>query len=51
MSALSFRLLRGFIRWTDDIPTYKGIVPTEAYKARDVRDAVPCVNAKEGDVL
>ncbi|CPH74690.1 tyrosine-type recombinase/integrase [Burkholderia pseudomallei] len=51
MSALSFRLLRGFIRWTHDSPRYKGIVPTDAYKARDVRDVVPRVKAKDGDSL
>jgi integrase len=51
MSALSFRLLRGFIRWADDTPVYKGIVPTDAYKARDVKDAVPRVRAKDGDSL
>ncbi|WP_233827687.1 tyrosine-type recombinase/integrase [Paraburkholderia sp. ZP32-5] len=51
MSALSFRLLRGFIRWVDDTPVYKGIVPADAYKARDVRDVVPRVKAKDGDSL
>jgi len=51
MSALSFRLLRGFIRWADDMPIYKGIVPADAYKARDVRDVVPRVKAKDGDSL
>jgi integrase len=51
MSALSFRLLRGFVRWVEDTPTYKGIVPADAYKARDVRDVVPRVKAKEGDSL
>ncbi|RDU94955.1 tyrosine-type recombinase/integrase [Trinickia dinghuensis] len=51
MSALSFRLLRGFIRWTHDSPSYKEIVPTDAYKARDVRDVVPRVKAKDGDSL
>jgi integrase len=51
MSALSFRLLRGFVRWVDDMPVYKGIVPADAYKARDVRDVVPRVKAKDGDSL
>ncbi|MBI0326869.1 tyrosine-type recombinase/integrase [Burkholderia plantarii] len=51
MSALSFRLLRGFIRWTHDSLSYKGIVPADAYKARDVRDVVPRVKAKDGDSL
>lgn len=51
MSALSFRLLRGFIRWAEDRPIYKGLVPTDAYKARDVKEVVPRVKAKEGDAL
>lgn len=32
MAALSFRLLRGFMRWTDDTPAYRGVVPTDTYK-------------------
>lgn len=51
MSALSFRLLRGFIRWMEDRPAYKGVVPADAYRARDVKEAVPRVKAKEGDSL
>lgn len=51
MAALSFRLLRGFIRWAAETPTYKGVVPEDAYKARNVRDAVPRVKAKDGDSL
>jgi integrase len=51
MSALSFRLLRGFIRWVDDTPAFKGIVPADAYKTRDVRDVIPRVKAKDGDSL
>lgn len=51
MTALSFRLLRGFIRWTAETPAYRGIIPVDAYKARDVKDAIPRVRAKEGDVL
>lgn len=51
MSALSFRLLRGFIRWSEDRPAYRGIVSSEAYKARDVKEVVPRVKAKEGDSL
>jgi integrase len=51
MSALSFRLLRGFIRWAEDTLVFKGIVPTDAYKARHVKDAVPRVRAKDGDSL
>lgn len=51
MSALSFRLLRGFIRWAAEAPAYKGVIPADAYKARDVKDAVPRVKAKDGDSL
>lgn len=51
MTALSFRLLRAFIRWASDSKGYAGLTPPEAYKARDVKDAVPRVKAKEGDVL
>jgi integrase len=51
MTALSFRLLRGFIRWAKDMPAYKGLIPTESYQTRGVKDAVPRVKAKEGDCL
>ncbi|MDR5772477.1 MULTISPECIES: integrase family protein [unclassified Caballeronia] len=51
MAALSYRLLRAFIRWTEDVDEYSGVVPAGSYNARRVRDAVPRVRAKEGDVL
>lgn len=51
MTALSFRLLRGFIRWAAETPAYRGLIPVDAYKARDVKDAIPRVKAKEGDAL
>lgn len=51
MAALSFRLLRGFIRWTHDMPQYAGMVPHESYRARVVKEAVPTVKAAEGDGL
>ena len=51
MTALSFRLLRGFIRWAKDMPAYKGLIPTDSYQTRGVKDAVPRVKAKEGDCL
>lgn len=51
MAALSFRLLRGFIRWTHDIPEYVGMIPSDSYRARAVKDAVPTVKAAEGDGL
>lgn len=51
MAALSYRLLRAFIRWASDTPAYRGVIPADAYKARSVKDAVPRVGAKEGDCL
>jgi integrase len=51
MAALSFRLLRSFIRWAAETPAYSGIIPDDAYKSRDVRDATPRVKAKDGDSL
>jgi len=51
MVALSYRLLRAFIRWCADTPAYRGIIPDDAYKAREVKDAVPRVRAKHGDSL
>lgn len=50
-AALAFRLLRAFIRWANEIPTYAGIIPKSSYQTRDVRDAVPRVKPKEGDSL
>jgi hypothetical protein len=51
MTALSFRLLRGFIRWANETPAYAGLIPGDAYRARVVADSVPRVRPKEGDVL
>lgn len=51
MTALSFRLLRGFIRWAKDTPAYKGLIPADSYQTRSVKDAVPRVKAKAGDCL
>jgi integrase len=51
MAALSYRLLRAFIRWASDTPAYRGVIPADAYKARSVKDAVPRVGTKEGDCL
>ncbi|CAJ4043575.1 Phage integrase [Burkholderia pseudomallei] len=51
MTALSYRLLRAFIRWASDSRMYRGIIPGDAYRARNVKDAVPRVRAKEGDCL
>lgn len=50
-AALSYRLLRAFVRWCADTPTYRGIVPDDAYTSRDVKDAVPRVKPKDGDAL
>jgi len=51
MAALSFRLVRAFIRWAAETPDYRGVIPEDAYKARSVKNAVPKVKAKEGDCL
>jgi integrase len=51
MVALSFRLVRGFIRWANEQPNFTGLIPTDAYQARNVKDALPRVKAKEGDAL
>ncbi len=51
MAALSYRQLRAFIRWMADHKDYQDLTPPEAYKARDIKDALPRVKAKEGDVL
>jgi integrase len=51
MAALSYRMLRAFIRWAADTPAYRGAIPADGYKARRVKDAVPRVRAKEGDCL
>jgi integrase len=50
-AALSFRLLRAFVGWTADTPTYRGIVPVDAFTARIVRDNLPRTETKEGDSL
>lgn len=51
MTALSYRLLRGFIRWAGDMEAYRGVIPPDAYSSRSVKDAVPRNRAKEGDSL
>lgn len=47
----SYRILRALTRWIEDLPQYQGIVPSNAYTARKVRDLVPKSNTKEGDSL
>jgi len=51
ITALSYRLLRAFIRWADDSHQYHDIIPPDAYKARSVKDAIPKANVKDGDCL
>ena len=50
-AALSYRMLRAFIRWTEEQPDYQGIIPSNAYSARTVRDVLPKPQTKEGDSL
>jgi integrase len=50
-AAQSFRKLRAFIRWAEDVPDYKGLVQEDAYTARAVKDSVPPNRTKEGDCL
>lgn len=50
-AAQSYRILRAFIRWADNIPAYRGLVPADAYNARSVMDVVPKTRAREGDCL
>lgn len=50
-AALAFRLLSGFINWCDSQAEYKGLVPTGACKAQQVRDELPSSKTKEGDSL
>ncbi|VTU31027.1 Phage integrase family protein [Variovorax sp. SRS16] len=51
VAALAYRQLRAFIRWAAEHKEYGGLIPSDAYGARDVKDAVPRVKAREGDVL
>lgn len=50
-AAQSFRILRTFSRWADDVPAYRGLIPAGAFTARKMRDAVPKGETKEGDSL
>lgn len=50
-AALAYRLLRAFMRWSADVPEYRGLVSQDAYQARAVKEAVPKSEAKEGDCL
>jgi integrase len=46
-AAQSYRLLRAFIRWADGKAEYKGLIPSDAYSASDVRKAIPKGGAKD----
>lgn len=50
-AAQSYRILRAFIRWTENVPEYCNIVPAQAYSANNVREALPKSRAKDGDCL
>ena len=50
-AALSYRLLRAFIRWADGVPEFAGLVKPEAYSSQKVKEAVPRTHAKDGDSL
>lgn len=50
-AAQSYRILRAFIRWAEDTPTYRGLIPADAYSGRKVRNLVPNSRAKDGDSL
>ncbi len=46
-AAQSYRLLRAFVRWADGKAEYKGLIPSDAYRASDVRKAIPKSGAKD----
>lgn len=46
-AAQSYRLLRAFIRWADGKAEYKGLIPSDAYRASDVRKALPKSGTKD----
>jgi integrase len=50
-SAHSYRLLRAFVRWTADVPAYRGIIAPDVCAARAVRDVLPKGQSTEGDSL
>ena len=50
-AALSFRLLRAFAGWAADHPSYAGLIPTDAFRARKVKDSLPKQETKDGDCL
>lgn len=50
-AALSYRLLRAFIRWASGHPDYAQVTHVEAVGTRVAKDHVPRAKAKEGDSL
>lgn len=50
-AAQSFRLLRAFASWADDMPAYRGLIPANAFTSRKVRSNVPKTGTKDGDSL
>lgn len=50
-AALAFRLLRACLNWAASHPDYAKVLPENVTDARAVKDHVPRVKAKEGDVL
>lgn len=50
-TALAYRLLRAFIRWTAGHPDYAAATHLDAVGARVAKDHVPRVKAKQGDSL
>lgn len=50
-AALGYRLLRAFMRWAADHDEYAGAIHANAATSRKVKDHVPSVKTKEGDVL
>lgn len=50
-TAQAFRLLRAFVEWLADKPSYRGLVPAGALEAKSVKEAVPKSRAKDGDSL
>ncbi len=50
-AALSYRLLRAFIRWCATRPEYRTTVNVEAVGSRMAKDHVPRARAKEADCL
>lgn len=50
-TALAYRLLSVFMNWCEGEDEYRGLVPSGACKARQVKDEVPSVGTKDGDSL